>query len=115
MNLLTALNAFLLLAAPINSEEVEIQPVDFRVQVYPYGGYYSYPPYCPPGYYYGPSYGYRRRGFSFYFGPGYPGYYGNRRCYPYHYGRRYYYGPRYYYRGGHRRHSRHGRRHHRRR
>ncbi|NGX37880.1 MAG: hypothetical protein K1000chlam2_01046 [Chlamydiae bacterium] len=107
MNLFTALNALLLLAAPVNTEEVEFKPVDFRVQVYPYGGYYSYPPYCPPGY----SYGYGRRGFSFYYGPGY-GY--GRRCYPsYGYGRRYNYGPRFYYRGGGKRH--HGRRHHRRR
>lgn len=107
MNFLSALNALLLLIAPVDTEEVEITPIDFRVQVYPYGGYYSYPPYCPPGYSYGPGFGYRRKGFSFYFGPGYPGYYGYGRCYPY--GRRYYYGPRYYYkkRDGHGR--RHGR------
>lgn len=88
--------------------EPEVEPVDFRVQVYPFGGYYSYPPTCPPGFYYGPGYYGRGSGFQFYFGPGYPGYYapyyGRPGCYPYGYGG--YYGPygRYGRFDGHRRH-----------
>lgn len=107
MHILTALQALLLLTSPLAdaNANVDIEPIDFRIQVYPYGGYYSYPPYCPPGYSYGPGFGYRGRGFSFYYGPGYgyPGcyYYGRR-----YYGRRYW-GPRYYYYG--KRHRRHHR------
>jgi len=108
MYILYALQSLILLLSPVNTAEVEIEPVDFRVQVYPYRGYYSYPPTCPPGYGYGPGYGSRRRGFSFYYGPGY-GYPG---CY--YYGRRPFYG-RPYYRSYPRRYYRHHRRHHRRR
>ncbi|NGX47959.1 MAG: hypothetical protein K1000chlam3_01344 [Chlamydiae bacterium] len=107
MHILNALQSLILLISPVNTAEVDVKPVDFRVQVYPYGGYYSYPPYCPPGYSYGPGFGYRQRGFSFYYGPGY-GYPG---CY--YYGRRQYYGPRFQYRH-HRRQFRHHRRHRRR-
>jgi hypothetical protein len=100
MNLLLALNALILLTTPNAVDPSDIEPINFRIQVYPYGGYYSYPPYCPPGYSYGPGLGYRGRGFSFYYGPGY-GYRG--RCY---WGQRNYYAPRYYYykkKKGHRR------------
>ncbi|NGX60267.1 MAG: hypothetical protein KR126chlam3_01438 [Chlamydiae bacterium] len=100
MYILNALQSLILLLTPVNTTEMDVEPVDFRVQVYPYGGYYSYPPYCPPGYSYGPGMRYGRRGFSFYYGPGY-GYPG---CY--YYGRRYYYGPRFYYKH-HKRSSRH--------
>ena len=111
MNLLIALNALLLLVAQPSIEEVEIQPTDFRIQAYPYGAYYSYPPYCPPGYSYGPGVGLGNRGFSFYVGPGYPGYYGYPGCYwgRNYYGPRYYHGHRYYHRGhGGRYHGGHG-------
>lgn len=107
MHILTALQALVLLFAPVTPQvDADVEPVDFQVQVYPYRGYYSYPPYCPPGYGYGPGVGYRNRGFSFYFGPGY-------RRYPgcYYYGRRYYSYPRYYYRHGGKHHNR---RHHKR-
>ena len=72
----------------------EVIPVDFSIQVYPYGGYYSYPSYCYPGYYYGPGYTQRGRSFQFYFGPGSPSYYYG----PYYVDPRcYYYGPGYRY------------------
>lgn len=114
MDALTILATFFLLFAPVNGQDLETSPVAFRIQVYPFGGYYSYPPYCPPSYYYGPGYGYYRRGFSFYVGPGYPYYgYNDPRCYYWGRGYRYYGGYRWgnrsrYYRGGYRG----GRRHH---
>lgn len=81
MNLLTAIHAIILLFSPINTSEAEIKPAGFRIQVYPYGGYYySYPP-CPngyysyrggcylgrPGYYYGPRYYYYYRPYQPYY------------------------------------------------
>lgn len=109
MHILTALQSLFFLVQPLTIPTEDIEPISFRVQVYPYGGYYSYPPYCPPGYTYGPGFSYGRRGFSLYYGPGYPG------CYYYggdYFGRRYY-GPYYRHHRGHYHH--HGRHHHRRR
>ncbi len=96
MNLLTAINAIILFFSPINAVEADIQPAGFRIQVYPYGGYYySYPP-CPQGYY-----SYRGRCYL-----GRPGYY--------YYGPRYNYGYPYYGYGrrGKRHHGGHNKKHH---
>jgi len=106
MFLINLLRILFLITSPVEGEVAEIEQTGFRVQVYPYGGYYSYPPYCPPGYSYGP--------YSRYYGHGCY-YYG--RYYGRHYGRRYapyyYYGPRrrYYRRDRYYRHHR-GKKHH---
>lgn len=91
MDALTVLATIFLLFSPIEGDGVETVAQTFRVQAYPFGGYYSYPPYCAPSYYYGPGYGYYRRGPHNYVGPGYPYYsYNDPRCY--YWGHRRYYG-----------------------